>query len=85
MTELRELLLGPDVSVASSAAGELEVHGLSAEQIGDIAFDHRVRVHELSMREASLEEAFMELTRDSVEYHAHSSNDDRQTAATTGA
>ena len=38
-----------------------------------MAFDNRVRVHELSMQEASLEEAFMELTRDAVEYHAQTS------------
>lgn len=73
--ELRELLLGPDVTVSSTKAGELEVHGLTAEQIGDVAFENRVRVHELSMQEASLEEAFMELTRDSVEYHAHTTEE----------
>lgn len=73
--DLRELLLGPGVTVSSTKAGELEVHGLTAEQIGDVAFENRVRVHELSMQEASLEEAFMELTRDSVEYHAHTTED----------
>ncbi len=73
--ELREALVGPDVTVTSSQPGELEVHGLTAKQIGDIAFDNRVRVHQLSMREASLEEAFMELTRDAVEYHAHTSGE----------
>ncbi len=87
--ELREALVGPDVTVTSSRAGELEVHGLTAEQIGDIAFDNRVRVHQLSMREASLEEAFMELTRDAVEYHAHTSGEAPATeqlssAVTTG-
>ena len=87
--ELREALVGPDVTVTSSRAGELEVHGLTAKQIGDIAFDNRVRVHQLSMREASLEEAFMELTRDAVEYHAHTSGEAPTTeqlssAVTTG-
>jgi ABC-2 type transport system ATP-binding protein len=38
--------------------------------IGDLAFDKGVRLHELSPLQASLEQAFMELTRDSVEYHA---------------
>lgn len=51
--------------------GILEVQGLSAEQIGDVAFDNRIRVHELVVQQASLEEAFMELTKDSVEFHAH--------------
>jgi ABC-2 type transport system ATP-binding protein len=50
--------------------GELVVHGLTAQQIGDIAYDSGVRLHELSVVRASLETAFMELTGDSVEYHA---------------
>ncbi len=70
-TELREHLLGPDVTVATREQGVLEIHGLSAEQIGDVAFDQRIRVHELVVQQASLEEAFMEMTRDSVEFHAH--------------
>ncbi len=87
--ELRAALVGLDVTVTSTRAGELEVHGLTAQQIGDIAFDNRMRVHQLSMREASLEEAFMELTRDAVEYHAHTSgelptSDQLSTAPTTG-
>jgi ABC-2 type transport system ATP-binding protein len=65
---LRELLLGPDVSVTSSERGQLEVHGLTADKIGDIAFENRVPLHELAPQQASLEEAFMELTHDSVEY-----------------
>jgi ABC-2 type transport system ATP-binding protein len=39
-------------------------------RIGDLAFDNRVRLHELSPLQASLEQAFMELTRDTVEYQA---------------
>jgi ABC-2 type transport system ATP-binding protein len=38
--------------------------------VGDIAFDKGIRLHELTTMRASLEEAFMELTADSVEYHA---------------
>jgi ABC-2 type transport system ATP-binding protein len=40
------------------------------DRIGDLAFDNGVRLHELSPLQASLEQAFMELTKDSVEYHA---------------
>ncbi|MBL7489850.1 ATP-binding cassette domain-containing protein [Frankia sp. AgB1.9] len=69
--ELRDLLVGPDVTISSAAAGELEVRGLSAAQIGDIACAHGLAVHELATQRASLEEAFMEMTADSVEYHAH--------------
>ena len=65
---LRELLLAPNVSVASSEPGLLEISGLSTQQIGDAAWQANLRVHELSARTASLEEAFMQLTADSVEY-----------------
>ena len=44
--------------------------GLTAAQVGDIAFEHGVRLHELTVVRASLEAAFMELTADSVEYRA---------------
>jgi len=50
--------------------GAIEVRGLSTEEIGDIAFTEGIRLHELAMVRASLEEAFMELTASSVEYRA---------------
>jgi ABC-2 type transport system ATP-binding protein len=50
--------------------GAIEVRGMTAEQIGDIAFEQGIRLHELAVVHASLEEAFMELTASSVEYHA---------------
>ena len=50
--------------------GALLVRGLTTDAIGDIAFEQGIRVHELSALRASLEEAFMELTADSVEFHA---------------
>ncbi|MFJ7338534.1 ABC transporter ATP-binding protein [Streptomyces sp. NPDC101116] len=52
--------------------GVLEVDGGKAEQIGELAAQHRLTLHELSPQQASLEEAFMQLTAESVEYHAHS-------------
>src|SRR5262245_20557331 len=55
-------------SAVSSADGTLIVSGLVAAQVGDIAFEHGVRLHELTVVRASLEAAFMELTADSVEY-----------------
>jgi ABC-2 type transport system ATP-binding protein len=48
----------------------LTVTGLSAARIGELAFSHRVLLHELATHTPSLEEAFMELTADSVEYPA---------------
>jgi ABC-2 type transport system ATP-binding protein len=56
--------------VSPNGDGTLCVQSLSAEQIGDLAFDRGVRLHELAVVRASLEAAFMELTGDSVEYHA---------------
>jgi len=50
--------------------GTLLVRGMTADVVGDVAFEAGIRLHELSMLRASLEEAFMELTADSVEYHA---------------
>jgi len=50
--------------------GAIEVRGMSIEQIGDLAFSEGIRLHELTIVRASLEEAFMELTASSVEYHA---------------
>jgi ABC-2 type transport system ATP-binding protein len=51
-------------------AAELEVRGLTEEVVGDVAFSAGVRLHHLSASRVSLEQAFMELTADSVEYHA---------------
>jgi ABC-2 type transport system ATP-binding protein len=67
-TRLRELVLGPHVSVASSESSLLEVEGLSAEQVGEIAAANEIVLYELTPVQASLEEAFMELTRDEVEF-----------------
>jgi ABC-2 type transport system ATP-binding protein len=57
-------------TATTNADGSLTVHGLTAAQVGDLAFEHGVRLHELTVVRASLEAAFMELTADSVEYRA---------------
>jgi ABC-2 type transport system ATP-binding protein len=67
---LRELLLGPNVTVTSSEAQVLDVDGLPAEQIGETAAANGIVLHELTPQQASLEDAFMELTSDDVEYRA---------------
>ena len=66
---LRELLAGPDVGITGHDLGELEVVGLTAPQIGDIAAAHGIAIHELTPHRASLEDAFMKLTNDSIEFH----------------
>jgi ABC-2 type transport system ATP-binding protein len=50
--------------------GLLEVNGLSAEEIGEAAAAHGVVLHELTPHQASLEEAFMDLTRGELEFKA---------------
>jgi ABC-2 type transport system ATP-binding protein len=67
---LAGLLAGEGGVASPDPDGALLVTGLTSEQIGDLAFEHGVRLHELTPVQASLEQAFMELTRDSVEYHA---------------
>ena len=68
--QLRQLLLGPDITVTSEQSGILRVQGLTAEQIGTAAWQARLPVFELTPQQASLEEAFMQLTEDSVDYRS---------------
>jgi ABC-2 type transport system ATP-binding protein len=69
--EMRNLLLGPDITVTSDASDVLQVRGLTAEQIGLAAWRARLPVFELTTQRASLEEAFMQLTDDSVDFRSH--------------
>jgi ABC-2 type transport system ATP-binding protein len=69
-TELAGLLAGPDVTVDALEPGYLEVHGLTPAQIGDAAAANGLTVHELTQQQVSLEEAFMNLTREDVEFKA---------------
>ena len=68
--ELDALLSGPDVTVTAAGPGLLEVRGLTAVQIGEAAAANQLVLHELTPQQASLEEAFMTLTRDDVEFKA---------------
>lgn len=67
--ELVELVSGPDVSVEAVEPSVIEISGLSSEQVGTLAAEHGIVLYELVPHMASLEEAFMELTRDAVEFH----------------
>jgi ABC-2 type transport system ATP-binding protein len=69
-TQLREALVGPLVTVSDSEDGVIEVGGLTAAQIGEAAAANGLVLHELTPLQASLEEAFMDLTRDEVEFQA---------------
>ncbi|WP_069768044.1 ATP-binding cassette domain-containing protein [Streptomyces sp. LUP30] len=69
--DLAALLTAAGASVRTdgpAGSEKLTVTGLPADRIGAIAFDNHVRLEELTPRAASLEEAFMQLTADSVEY-----------------
>jgi ABC-2 type transport system ATP-binding protein len=66
--ELAALLAGPDVTVRSAERDLLDVEGLDAPVIGDRAAAAGVPLHELTPVTASLEEAFMDLTREDREY-----------------
>ncbi|MFC8076856.1 ABC transporter ATP-binding protein [Streptomyces sp. NPDC057307] len=67
---LRDLLLGPDVEITgATGSGELRVTGLDARQISTTAFEYAIPVYELTPQAVSLEDAFMAMTGDAVEYH----------------
>ncbi|MGW4943051.1 ABC transporter ATP-binding protein [Actinoplanes sp. NPDC004185] len=66
--ELHDLLAGPGVTMLSVERGAFQVTGLSAAKIGERAAAAGIALHELTVQRPSLEEAFMELTRDAVEY-----------------
>src|SRR5215472_12184008 len=63
-------LRSPDVTVSVGDDGALLVSGLPAERIGAIAAASGIAVAELSRVETSLEDAFVDLTKDAVEYRA---------------
>jgi ABC-2 type transport system ATP-binding protein len=67
---LREILSGLGATVSDTDDGLLEVSGLTAAQIGDVAAEHAIALHELTPHQASLEEAFMDLTRGELEFAA---------------
>ena len=69
-TELAELLAAPEVTVTAVSPGLLEVHGATSEAVGEVAAAGRLVLHELTPVSGSLEEAYMSLTSDAVEYHS---------------
>jgi len=68
--QLVQAVTAKGATASTDDDGAVEVRGMSTEQIGDLAFGEGIRLHELTAVRASLEEAFMELTADSVEYRA---------------
>jgi ABC-2 type transport system ATP-binding protein len=69
-TELAALLTACGATVTVADGGGLAVTGLRAPAIGDLAAEHGIAVHELVPRHASLEEAYLSITGDTVDYRA---------------
>ena len=70
-TELADVLQREGAVVDPVQPEVVSVTGLDAARIGDLAFEHSIRLHELSNRVATLEEAFLEATAGAEEYQAH--------------
>jgi ABC-2 type transport system ATP-binding protein len=68
LAALQDALTGNGARVIQADGGAIEVQGLSSEQIGEIAAAQQLVLHELTPLQASLEDAFMSLTKDAVEY-----------------
>ncbi|WP_427168981.1 ABC transporter ATP-binding protein (plasmid) [Streptomyces sp. C1-1] len=68
--QLAELLTRQGATVTRTDDGDLDVTGIEAPRIAELAAAEKLVLHELSTRRGSLEEAFMELTKDAVEYDA---------------
>jgi ABC-2 type transport system ATP-binding protein len=67
---LAALLRSREVAVSEAGDGALAVSGLSTDQVGRLAGDAGITLLELTAQQASLEEAFIDLTRDAVEFRA---------------
>ena len=80
-SELAAALATDGVTVEPEDGGALLVTGLTAEQVGEAAAAHGLVLHELTPLQASLEEAFMDVTRDDVEFHAALTHREPQEAA----
>ncbi|MFF8429838.1 MULTISPECIES: ABC transporter ATP-binding protein [unclassified Streptomyces] len=80
---LRDVLAGPGVDITGRVGSEeLQVTGLTAREVGLKAAAHGIPLFELTSRTVSLEEAFMDLTRDAVEYHGSTTGN--ESPETTG-
>jgi ABC-2 type transport system ATP-binding protein len=66
--DLRDLLVFNGAKVTSDEPGKLYVSGLTVETISALASERRLTFHELTPQHATLEQAYMELTRDAVEF-----------------
>ncbi|RCW47131.1 ABC-2 type transport system ATP-binding protein [Halopolyspora algeriensis] len=86
--QLRELITARGLSVHDTDTREpdaLVVDGASSDRVGEIAAEGGIVLHELASQRGSLEEAFMQLTNDSVEYRTDSGDPSENTTTLTTA
>ena len=79
-SELVPPLQAAGATVEPADDGALAVHDLTAELIGETAARHRLVLHELTVQRASLEEAYMTLTQDAVEYRSETTHEAMEAA-----
>ncbi|MGL3151625.1 ABC transporter ATP-binding protein [Microbacterium sp. A82] len=68
--DLASAVAGPNVEIVTTGAETLEITGVPASRIGDVAADQRIALHELTPTAGSLEDAYLALTGDAVEYRS---------------
>jgi ABC-2 type transport system ATP-binding protein len=71
--QLKDVLTAAGYTPVQAGDGSFEIQGGEPARLGELAAQHQLVLHELSPQQASLEEAFMQLTAESVEYHASGS------------
>jgi ABC-2 type transport system ATP-binding protein len=84
LSQLRAALVEEGAQIDDSEPALLEVRGMSAARIGEIAAARSLILHELTPLQATLEDAFMDMTGDAVDYKASSPAEDEKQLATAG-
>ncbi|MER7013049.1 ABC transporter ATP-binding protein [Saccharopolyspora sp. NPDC000359] len=70
-SDLQQLIASQGLSARATANDTLVVDGAVTEQIGELAAQHQIVLHELTAQRGSLEDAFMQLTSEAVEYQTN--------------
>jgi ABC-2 type transport system ATP-binding protein len=73
LARLRPVLEAAGATTDPEPDGSLSVRGISREEVGQVAWDHSIMIHELATQSASLEEAFVESTEGSVQFSGSAS------------
>ncbi|WP_158879550.1 ATP-binding cassette domain-containing protein [Amycolatopsis anabasis] len=84
LDQLAGALRSASAGITPDPEGGLVVSGLDSEKIGELAANNGIVLHELSPQTGSLEQAFMQITGDAVEYHTGLEAEATQVLAPTG-